>query len=460
VQTNRFPKGIPNRSGLAVAWALVVLVSCGSFWVGPAFAAPGAGSLRVRRLVIAGNQRTNESVVRRELGLGPGDPFDQARLDEGVQRLKNLHIFSAADAVVERTASGVDVQIVLRERWTLVPFFLFNSGGGTSYISLGVVDINVLGRGLRVAGRGELFGRVPGAELQLGDPHLVTGPWDARVAVAAEAGINRRVQSLYRREGELLGGFLNETRRIEGTIRAIRHEKASLSLGLALVAQQFSERFLSESRTLGNDSLGIEPVGSDRAVVAALSLRLGRRDFDSYLNRGASVRLSCDQARSLSGGAAPGGFVEPDFWSRCLAETLLYLVTPLQGNVAARLGVEATTATHLPRLISLGGFDRLRGFHDGQFRGRRAWYSNLELRMPSYRSLYFVLQHAAFLDAADAAGSLGELRAPWNAPPACVGLGVRIIFPQVFLANLRIDYAWGISREHGGGFSVGLGQFF
>ena len=48
----------------------------------------------VDKVNIAGNTRTKDKVIRRELALAPGDVFNTVRMDAGRQRLENLRYFS------------------------------------------------------------------------------------------------------------------------------------------------------------------------------------------------------------------------------------------------------------------------------------------------------------------------------------------------------------------------------
>ena len=53
-----------------------------------------SGLTRVRDVVVRGNTRTKDKVVRREIGLNPGDPFDRVLADFSRRRLQNLGYFS------------------------------------------------------------------------------------------------------------------------------------------------------------------------------------------------------------------------------------------------------------------------------------------------------------------------------------------------------------------------------
>ena len=53
-----------------------------------------SGLTRVRNVLVRGNTATKDKVVRREIGLNPGDPFDRVQADLSRRRLQNLGYFS------------------------------------------------------------------------------------------------------------------------------------------------------------------------------------------------------------------------------------------------------------------------------------------------------------------------------------------------------------------------------
>lgn len=53
-----------------------------------------SGLTRVRDVVVRGNTSTKDKVIRREIGLNPGDPFDRVLADFSRRRLQNLGYFS------------------------------------------------------------------------------------------------------------------------------------------------------------------------------------------------------------------------------------------------------------------------------------------------------------------------------------------------------------------------------
>jgi hypothetical protein len=88
---------------------------------------------------------TRRYVVRRELLLAPGDPYDTARVRESERNLRALGIFRdvVIDSVV--TDSGLVVRVRTADAWTTTPSFDLSTSGTQSVLSLAIQESNLLG---------------------------------------------------------------------------------------------------------------------------------------------------------------------------------------------------------------------------------------------------------------------------------------------------------------------------
>jgi outer membrane protein insertion porin family len=86
----------------------------------------------LQRINIAGNTRTKDKVIRREVLVAPGDVFNTVRVDTTKKRLENLGYFSKVETYPEDTdiAGRKDLTIVVQEKRT----GSFSFGGGFSTI--------------------------------------------------------------------------------------------------------------------------------------------------------------------------------------------------------------------------------------------------------------------------------------------------------------------------------------
>ena len=104
----------------------------------------------VERINIAGNVRSQDKILRRELQLSEGDIFTLRKLQRSRQRLVNLTYFEKVEVT---TAPGADkTKIIVNVDVTERPTGMFSIGGGFSSQDsfLGTIDLsqnNFLGRG-------------------------------------------------------------------------------------------------------------------------------------------------------------------------------------------------------------------------------------------------------------------------------------------------------------------------
>ena len=110
---------------------------------------------------IAGNQKTQDKVIRREMAVNPGEVYDTVRIDATQKRLMNLNYFSSVDALPVDTAyiDVKDLNITVTEK----PTGTINFGAGFSSIDdlVGFVDVTQanfdLGNWPSMTGAGQKF---------------------------------------------------------------------------------------------------------------------------------------------------------------------------------------------------------------------------------------------------------------------------------------------------------------
>ncbi|OGX29201.1 MAG: outer membrane protein assembly factor BamA [Omnitrophica WOR_2 bacterium RIFCSPHIGHO2_02_FULL_67_20] len=86
----------------------------------------------VRRVDVKGNLRTKDVVVRRELRIYPGEPFDGARIRKSVDRLYNLGFFEEVSVDTAPTESPDKEDLVVQVKEAKTGSFSF--GGGFSSV--------------------------------------------------------------------------------------------------------------------------------------------------------------------------------------------------------------------------------------------------------------------------------------------------------------------------------------
>lgn len=99
------------------------------------------GKSFVNRVIIQGNNRTKDKVIRRELALVPGDVYNTVRADASQQRLMNLNYFSKVDITPEDTMTPGQKDMVVTVEEKRTGSFTFGVGYSTVDSVLGFVEL-------------------------------------------------------------------------------------------------------------------------------------------------------------------------------------------------------------------------------------------------------------------------------------------------------------------------------
>jgi outer membrane protein insertion porin family len=130
----------------------------------------------VERININGNVRTLDKVIRREIQMVEGDPFNQARLNESERRIKSLDFFEKVEVETsEGTAEDLSVvDVNVEEKST--GSFKFGVGYGTldgPLLDVGLRERNLLGRGQDLALNSRLSKRKTDYSISFTEPHFM-----------------------------------------------------------------------------------------------------------------------------------------------------------------------------------------------------------------------------------------------------------------------------------------------
>jgi outer membrane protein insertion porin family len=104
----------------------------------------------INNINIAGNVRTLDRVIRREMRIAEGDPYNAQQIKRSEQRIKNLNFFNKAEVKSKKTGNEdkADLDVEVSERST--GELNFGAGFSTSDGALGNVSVrerNFLGKG-------------------------------------------------------------------------------------------------------------------------------------------------------------------------------------------------------------------------------------------------------------------------------------------------------------------------
>ncbi|MCO6400431.1 MAG: outer membrane protein assembly factor BamA [Verrucomicrobia bacterium] len=404
----------------------------------------------VRDVIIRGNTRTKDKVIRREVTALPGEPYNQVKVRTSEARLRNLGYFNFVAAVPEDTPRADQFDLALEVEEQRTGQFLIGAGFSSVDDLIGFVELS--------QGNFDLFNWPPtggGQKLRLrgtagtkrNDLELsFTEPWflDRKLALSVD---------LYRRNRSYFSSMYDQ-----------RNTGGSLGLGFPLTP------FTRLNLTYGLEEIKIHDMDTNaspfflsqagtytKSWVDATVLR-DSRDSSFIPTRGTRSSLGVMWA----GGPLAG---DVDVYSlEAQSSTFLPIWFDHVLNLRVWSSVVDThgDAEDVPifERLFLGGARTLRGFkyrdvgpkdeNDEPIGGKTAWSATAEYTIPIFERLRFATFYDigyVYEDAYD--WELSDYNSDW-------GVGLRLDFPGF---PLRLDYAWPLETDPSDGRKSGRFQF-
>jgi outer membrane protein insertion porin family len=404
----------------------------------------------VERINIAGNTRSEEKILRREIPMAEGDLYTTPKLAQAKQKLTNLNYFETVNATTSPGASKD--KIIVNIDVTEKPTGIFSIGGGYSSSDgiLGTLNLsqrNFLGRGwivsLQLAG---------GAKVQNGTISF-TEPWlfDRPLAAGFDIYNRRRIYTDY------------TVNSLGGDIR-FGHPIGDYSRWTAIY--RVSQDKISDVAPNASINL-LDQEGTHLTSLIGLGLARDTRDNSFATTRGSNSSLGFDFAGV--------GFGEQ--WLRTLASTSYFfpvwrdhvLGARVMGGYAVGWGSKPVP---LFERFFLGGPNTIRSFKAQEVSpedssgtkigGNIELLANVEYTVP----LFFGIRAAAFVDIGNVWGpdiSAGQ-KFDLTVLHYAAGAGLRWLSP---FGPIRVDYGVNLNpnttppaKQSFGNFQFSVGSAF
>jgi outer membrane protein insertion porin family len=139
----------------------------------------------IERIVVRGNTRTRDYVIRREFDIGEGDAYNHALIDRAERRLKNLNYFKTVKITSEPGSAPDRVIVVVTVEEQSTGEFAVSGGYSTAdgfLAEVSVAERNLLGRGQYVRASVQYGQRAKGFDLSFVEPYLL----DYRLALGVD----------------------------------------------------------------------------------------------------------------------------------------------------------------------------------------------------------------------------------------------------------------------------------
>lgn len=402
---------------------------------------------KIKEIVIQGNKRTKDYVVRRYIYLKPGEVLNTKKLQLSLSRLEATEFFEKVEAYPEPTEEVGYINVVFRVEEKSTTRLMLGIGYGSISGWEGEAayeNFNFMGRGIRVS-----------VGLGLGEEERQwvswEDPWMDEKHFAYKFGF-------FRRDYTDVNWYDRETGEVRGT-----YDESAEGFYIGF-GRKINDK-VSFYLTLTHENVDVTPKSGEppdkenvlQGEVRYLTLNLTRDNRDPY------VPYSIGDVESII--VEHAGLFGGDYdYAKYIGEVRFYI--PFELN--KWLGIELGAGEERPWIIAararygdssgtlpyfekffVGGATTLRGYRRGYFFGEKMMLANLELRIPVEKGLEIVVFNDwGYAWTRDESISLSDLKRG-------VGFGVRVRTP---FGIIRADFA---ENEEGETQSyIGFGHIF
>ena len=239
----------------------------------------------VRRINISGNTRTIDKVIRRELLLLEGDPFNGQKLKNSLNALKRLGYFKSVDVNILKTdTSGVvDIELIVKEN--LTGTFSFGIGYDSvekTSLALGLEEKNFLGKGIKT--RISINASENSTKYNIG----ITEPYFQDTPLSLSGDIFDQEREVGQKDIEI-NGF-----------------EIGLGFRLNEYRNRVGYRYKSSKTTTDNNFTGTSISGEEGIEIetSLINYRISSNNTDSFLNPTNGVKKSLKMSMAGLGGDA------------------------------------------------------------------------------------------------------------------------------------------------------------
>ena len=193
--------------------------------------------LLVEKINIKGNTITEESVIRSELLLDEGDPFNQLKLDQSLSRIKSRNIFGNVEHIVRDGAnnSQKNIEITVEEKATGEISAGAGIGTAGGSFQFNITENNWLGKGISLSTQATISKETLQGNLAFTDPD-------------------------YKSSGNQVSLFFDRT---TNTKKTSGFKNDIFTSGIDTRFEQYKDIYLTPGIALSRDNLEVDSTASD-----------------------------------------------------------------------------------------------------------------------------------------------------------------------------------------------------
>lgn len=403
----------------------------------------------IGKVNIIGLRRTHERALLWIMKSTEGKIFSSETLAKDKQTIANTgnlyDIYPSVKLSQDRT-DQIDLTIDVRDKWTLLPVFGSQGGGGSIVYGGGVVESNLAGYLINSQAIGYNYNGIFSYDLNFNQEYIA----GTQTMGSFDWSNNINPTIIHNIDGSAAGDFTWQRQQEEFMIGT--HFDGPIRL--LLTSDLYYDNLLLvtnvNATTFGGIQYRFHP-----------SVIFGRANIQEFLENGYELTLHPNAANFFGPAQAYQGF-EASFKQ--------VYVLPHYGNFAYFIFAGAMSLAPAPYEFEVGGYTNVRGFITARQIGPYVTYSNVEYRPLLFKYRFkapyidlVAVQGCVFNDVGSAFGDstlTGDQGAKninllWSA-----GLGLRANFLHFAGAIVRLDVARTVHPDEGLGLSFGVGQFF
>ncbi len=221
----------------------------------------------IDKIIIIGNTRTNDSVIRRELSVLEGDPFNKAKLDSSINSIKRLGYFESVNYRLDNSMTSNSTNIVIEVKETntgSVSFGVGYSSLNDTTVTFGLNERNFLGEGKKLRLQANLSEKKTSYNIGMTEPYFLD------------------------RHLSLFGNvFDQETENTKGDVKT---HKTGIDLGVGFqsndISQSLKYTFSTSETSTTSNSTAASITGEEglEIVTSSITHGLSKDTRDSYYN--------------------------------------------------------------------------------------------------------------------------------------------------------------------------------
>ncbi len=390
----------------------------------------------------ASKHRTKDETVLRNIRTKPGEVMRRDRIQKDLERLNNLGLFKKVEPEVEPGSAPGQAILVLNveeQKTGLATVGVGYAGGGSGAVRPGITgaisysERNLFGEGKQFSVNLQRGAQIGAYSISYYDPAINS----AQDSIGVSAYYNSVDDLEQQVTGADYGTYAYYDQEVYGATVTYGHPFSDDFRGFVTLRHE------TINLTMSGKSLYV-PVGLGKGDLNAIGLSTlyDTRDdvFSPHKGSYANVALTF------------AGFGGDYNYKKFVVEGRHYVPLTKRSTLALR-GMYGTVGNGAPasEYFYAGGTDTLRGYQDNSMFGNKVVLLNAEYRFPIGNIK--MLSGAVFVDAGNAWISGYKSSELYTD----AGVGLRIVFPNLGLGVIRIDYAFG---KDGSRSSIGIGQSF